>query len=89
MSRDRHLTENIGTTSAAYSASPAEVEQEGSRKRVLLAGLYHETNALLSGRTTLEDFETKRGEEVLRAEGGDPLFGGRWWSAVFGTRASS
>ncbi len=71
MSRDRHLTEKIDAPSAAYPVSPIEVEQEGSRKRVLLAGLYHETNTFLSGRTTLEDFETKCGAEILWAEGSD------------------
>lgn len=71
MSRDRHLTENIGGRSTAYPASSVEVEREGSRKRVLLAGLYHGTNTFLGGRTMLEDFETKRGDEILRAEGSD------------------
>lgn len=38
--------------------------------RVLLAGLSHQTNTFVCGRTTLEDFEVRRGEEVLRAEDG-------------------
>ncbi len=53
-----------------------DVERENSRKRVLLAGLYHGTNAFLSGRTTLKDFGVRRGEEMLRAERRDsPLAG--------------
>ncbi|TCJ15632.1 M81 family peptidase [Rubrobacter taiwanensis] len=38
-------------------------------KRVLIAGIYHETNTFLGGRTTLEDFETTVGEEILGSEG--------------------
>jgi microcystin degradation protein MlrC len=37
-----------------------------TRKRVLLAGLRHQTNTFVGGRTGLEDFEIARGEEVLR-----------------------
>lgn len=35
-------------------------------KRVLLTGLVHQTNKFVGGRTGLEDFEVKRGEEMLR-----------------------
>ena len=41
-----------------------------TEKRVLLAGLFHQTNAFLEGRTGLEDFEISRGDEMLPAEGG-------------------
>lgn len=41
-----------------------------TKRQVLLAGLRHETNAFLKGRTTLEGFGIERGEEMLRAEGG-------------------
>ncbi|MGB3634858.1 MAG: M81 family metallopeptidase [Rubrobacteraceae bacterium] len=37
-------------------------------KRVLLAGLYHATNTFLKGRSSLEDFKIRRGEEMLRVE---------------------
>lgn len=33
--------------------------------RVLLAGLYHQTNVFVSGETLLGDFETRRGERLL------------------------
>ena len=36
------------------------------RGRVLLAGLVHQTNTFVSGRTSLEDFEIFRGGEMLR-----------------------
>lgn len=39
------------------------------RKRVLLAGIYHETNTFLDGRTRLRDFEVTEGEELLGFEG--------------------
>jgi microcystin degradation protein MlrC len=35
------------------------------RKRVLLAGLHHQTNTFVGGRTGLEAFEIARGEEIL------------------------
>jgi microcystin degradation protein MlrC len=39
------------------------------RKRVLVAGLFHETHSFLEGYTQLEDFEIRRGEELLGAAG--------------------
>jgi microcystin degradation protein MlrC len=36
------------------------------KRRVLLAGLFHQTNTFVGGRTGLEDFEIRRGEEILR-----------------------
>jgi len=46
------------------------------RKRVLLAGLFHETNTFLNGVTSLADFEVSRGAELRRAEGdASPLAG--------------
>jgi microcystin degradation protein MlrC len=76
LSRGKHLCEDIGVPFAAHPASPIEANRECSRKRILLAGLYHGTNAFLGGRTTLVDFEIRRGDEILRAEGGAfPLTG--------------
>jgi microcystin degradation protein MlrC len=44
--------------------------------RILLAGLFHETNTFLAGTTPLSVFEVRRGEELLQAEGdGSPLDG--------------
>ena len=40
-------------------------------KRVILAGLFHETNTFVGGSTPLEAFEMQIGEEVLTARGGD------------------
>ena len=34
-------------------------------RRVLVAGLSHQTNTFVGGRTGLEDFEVRRGEEIL------------------------
>jgi microcystin degradation protein MlrC len=43
-------------------------------KRVLLAGLFHETHTFLEGRTTLDDFQVRSGEELWTAENdGSPL----------------
>jgi microcystin degradation protein MlrC len=43
-------------------------------KRVLIAGLYHETHTFLRGVTGIEDFEIKRGPELLQLPGeGSPL----------------
>jgi microcystin degradation protein MlrC len=45
-------------------------------KRVLLAGLFHETHTFLDGKTTLDDFRIRRGAELLDAErDGSPLSG--------------
>ncbi|MBI3864353.1 MAG: M81 family metallopeptidase [Planctomycetia bacterium] len=44
--------------------------------RVLIAGLFHETHTFLAGRTALEDFDLRRGDKLLSAEGdGSPLGG--------------
>lgn len=40
----------------------------GATKRVLLAGLSHQTHTFVRGRTSLEDFELKRGEEIFGEE---------------------
>lgn len=49
-------------------------EMPGVTGRVLLAGLFHQTNAFVDGRTGLEDFEIKRGEEILQS-GAFPIAG--------------
>lgn len=36
-------------------------------KRVLLARLFHQTNTFIRGRTSLEDFEIRRGVDMLQA----------------------
>lgn len=46
------------------------------KKRVLLAGLFHETHTFLPGVTPLDDFKIRRGDELLSALGdGSPLAG--------------
>jgi microcystin degradation protein MlrC len=46
------------------------------KKRVLLAGLYHESNTFLRGTSGLSDFDVKTGEEIWAAEGDvSPLSG--------------
>ena len=45
-------------------------------KRVLIAGLFHETHTFLDGTTALSDFEVRRGEEMLRSEGDSSPLGG-------------
>lgn len=72
---DGHTTGDVDVPSLSLDSS-IEVEREGLRKRVLLAGLYQGTNTFLDGRTTLKDFKVRRGDEILQAEGGDsPLVG--------------
>ena len=45
-------------------------------KRVLLAGLFHETHTFLEGLTSLADFSVRRGDELWTAKGdGSPLGG--------------
>lgn len=45
-------------------------------KRILLAGLFHETHTFLDGLTPPDEFRTRRGEELLSARGdGSPLCG--------------
>ncbi len=45
-------------------------------KRVLLAGLFHETHTFLEGLTPLEAFDVRRGDELLAAlDDGSPLGG--------------
>jgi len=46
------------------------------RPRVLLAGLFHETHTFLAGETVWQDFQIRRGPELLAAVGdGSPLAG--------------
>jgi microcystin degradation protein MlrC len=57
-------------------AARGETDGAEPRRRVLLAGLVHQTNTFVGGRTGLEDFEILRGEEMLRARtGASPLKG--------------
>ena len=46
------------------------------RKRVLLAGLYHETHTFMQGRTTLKDFTIRRGAEILSCRDDSSPIGG-------------
>lgn len=55
---------------------PSTREVSSVEKRVLLAGLFHQTNTFVGGRTTLEDFEVGRGDENLLAAGGASPFAG-------------
>ena len=49
---------------------------ESAGRRVVVAGLFHETNTFLEGLTPLQDFEALPGPEMLRAHGtGSPLAG--------------
>lgn len=43
----------------------------GAEKRVLVAGLYHQTNTFVGGRTGLDNFEIRRGQEMLQTETDD------------------
>jgi microcystin degradation protein MlrC len=45
------------------------------KRRVLLAGLFHQTNTFVGGRTDLEDFDIRRGEEILGANDASPIAG--------------
>ena len=46
------------------------------KKKVLVAGLFHETHSFLEGRTRLQDFEIREGKDLLGAVGdGSPLAG--------------
>jgi len=46
------------------------------KKRVLLAGLFHETHTFLDGTTTQDEFAVRRGEQMFGAAGdGSPLAG--------------
>jgi len=40
------------------------------KRRVLVARIFHQTNAFVGGRTGLEDFAIRRGEDMLRTETG-------------------
>ena len=44
--------------------------------KVLFAGLFHETHTFLEGRTTLSDFEIRRGEKMLACTGDSSPMGG-------------
>jgi microcystin degradation protein MlrC len=44
-------------------------------KRILVAGLYHETHTFLQGVTSLEDCKVRRGNALLRAAGDGSLWG--------------
>lgn len=46
------------------------------KKRVLIAGLFHETHTFLEGTTGLRDFQILRGEEMLRCKGDSSPLGG-------------
>lgn len=59
-----------------------------ARKRVLIAGLYHETNTFLEGRTRLEDFQFRPGPRMLDSAGdSSPLAGAVESAARFGWEA--
>jgi microcystin degradation protein MlrC len=45
------------------------------KKRVLLAGLFHQTNVFVCGRTGLQNFDIRRGKEILQAGDASPVAG--------------
>lgn len=47
-------------------AWPPSSETSGVKRRVLLAGLCHQTNTFVVGKTGLGDFEVRRGGEILQ-----------------------
>lgn len=44
-----------------------------AKRRILVAGLVHQTNTFVKGRTSLEDFEIRRGEEMRARASGSSL----------------
>lgn len=57
-----------------YSPHQIQAPSRIMSKRVLLAGLFHETHTFLEGRTTLGDFQVRVGNELWSAENdGSPL----------------
>jgi hypothetical protein len=46
------------------------------KKRVLIAGLFHETHTFLEGTTGLRDFHITRGDDMLAAKGDSSPLGG-------------
>jgi microcystin degradation protein MlrC len=50
-------------------------------KRVLFAGLFHDTHTFLNERTTLRDFQMLRGKEMLKCAGDSSPLGGALESA--------
>jgi hypothetical protein len=65
---------NFGIVGSGRRAAGAE--EVDAPNRVLLAGICHQTNTFVEGRTTLEDFEIKRGEEILaEVDGASPVAG--------------
>lgn len=47
-----------------------------TKKRVVVAGLFHETNSFLRGRTSVADFTIREGRDMMRCEGDvSPLAG--------------
>ena len=47
----------------------------GVKGRVLLAGLFHQTNTFVGGRSNLEDFQIRRGKQILGANDASPIAG--------------
>lgn len=60
---NRLFSEGAGKMSVSGTIDYGSTDVE---KRVLVAGLVHQTNTFVGGRTGLEDFEVRRGEEILR-----------------------
>jgi microcystin degradation protein MlrC len=46
------------------------------RSRIFIAGLFHETHTFVDGKTSLADFKTRRGGEMLACEGDASPLGG-------------
>ncbi len=78
--RTGKLSQATGRTRASDGRTMAETDvsraEADPKKRVLLARLHHETNAFMHGRTSLEDFDIGRGDEILQVEEGRSSFAG-------------
>ena len=57
-------------------AARGEIYGTEPKRRVLLAGLLHQTNTFVGGRTVLKDFQLRRGADLLAPAGGtSPIAG--------------
>jgi microcystin degradation protein MlrC len=57
-------------------AARRKIYGEEPKRKVLLAGLIHQTNAFIGGRTGLADFQIRRGEEMLDPASGPSAIAG-------------
>jgi microcystin degradation protein MlrC len=79
----------LTSRTASWQLAPRQASATINRmsKRVLLAGLFHETHTFLDGTTSLADFSVRSGSELLDARGdGSPLAGALETAAACGWR---